>query len=72
MSEVKPKFAPAVQAVWDECGTYVDSINPEVSAGEIEFFVKDLINSITEEWDHTAWSKDTMREFLVNKGYINE
>lgn len=72
MSEVKPKFAPAVQAIWNSCGTYVDSINPEVAAGEIEFFVQELISSITDGWNHTVWSKGTMRDFLARKGYNNE
>jgi len=49
MSEVKPKFAPRVQAIWDECGTYVDSINPEQAAGEIEYFVQELILMFLED-----------------------
>jgi len=68
MSEVKPKFAPRVQAIWDDCGTYVDSINPDVAVGEIEFFINELLFDIANSSDDFY----QFRAFLINKGYINE
>lgn len=68
MSEVKPKFAPKVQEVWNDCETYVDSINPEAAAAEIEFFVNELLFDITNSMDDFY----KFRAFLIRKGYINE
>jgi len=68
MSEVKPKFAPRVQAIWDECGTYVDSINPEVAAGELEYFVQQLIQSVCKEFFPSVQAE----ELLTYEGYVNE
>lgn len=71
MSEVKPKFAPAVQAVWNNCLTYVDSINPEVAASELEFFVNDLVETLIEAYRHADGSM-ALEEVLVEEGYVNE
>lgn len=71
MSEVKPKFAPKVQAVWESCGTYVDHPDPEAASEEIEYFVEVLIENICWELRRSDGS-ETTHEFLVNKGYINE
>ena len=59
MSEVKPKFAPKIQKVWDNCETYIDSVTPEAAAGELEFFVEQLIESL-------------VKDKLAKMGYINE
>ena len=40
MNEIKPKFPPKVQAIWDACGTHVTSLEYEQGAKEIEFFVE--------------------------------
>ena len=29
MNELKPKFPPKVQAIWDDCGTHVTSMEAE-------------------------------------------
>lgn len=73
MSEVKPKFAPAVQAIWGDCGTYVDvdSINPNASANELEFFVEQLIEEIIISVSKSDGSM-RVKEILIEKGYIDE
>ena len=45
-NEIKPKFPPKVQAIWDDCGTHVTSMEAEQGAKEIEFLVEKLIHSI--------------------------
>ena len=45
-NEIKPKFPPKVQQIWDDCGTHVASVEAEQGAKEIEFFVENLIHSI--------------------------
>ena len=72
LNEVKPKFPPKVQAIWDDCGTYIESINAVVAADELEFFVEKLIESLVMDYDNTVWGKSTLIEFLARKGYINE
>lgn len=67
MSEVKPKFSPKVQAIWDECGTYVETINPDASAKELEFFVDELIKRLVR-----FIVVESIEEVLKEKGYINE
>ena len=72
MNEIKPKFPPKVQAIWNDCGTHVTSMEYEQGAKEIEFFVEKLIESFVKEYDNTIWGKNTLIEFLSRKGYINE
>ena len=72
MNELKPKFPPKVQAIWDDCGTHVTSMEAEQGAKEIEFFVEKLIESFVKDYDTTVWGKSTLIEFLVRKGYIYE
>ena len=71
-NEVKPKFPPKVQAIWDDCGTHVTSMEAEQGAKEIEFFVEKLLESFVKDYDHTVWGKSTLIEFLARKGYIYE
>ena len=71
-NEIKPKFPPKVQAIWNDCGTHVTSMEAEQGAKEIEFFVEKLIESFVKEYDNTIWGKNTLIEFLSRKGYINE
>lgn len=72
LTEIKPKFPPKVQQIWDDCGTYIESINAVVAADELEFFVEKLIESLVVDYDNTVWGKSTLIEFLAKKGYINE
>ena len=72
LNEVKPKFAPKVQAIWDDCGTHVTSMEAEQGAKEIEFFVEKLLESFVKDYDNTVWGKSTLIEFLARKGYIYE
>ena len=71
-NEIKPNLPPKVQAIWDDCGTHVTSINAEQGAKEIEFFVEKLLESFVKDYDHTVWGKSTLIEFLARKGYIYE
>ena len=71
-NEIKPKFPPKVQAIWDDCGTHVISVEVERGAEEIEFFVEKLIESFVKDYDNTVWGKSTLIEFLARKGYIYE
>ena len=71
-NEIKPKFPPKVQQIWDDCGTFVTSMEAEQGAKEIEFFVEKLIESFVKDYDNTVWGKTTLIEFLARKGYINE
>ena len=70
--EIKPKFPPKVQAIWDDCGTHVTSMEAEQGAKEIEFFVEKLIESFVKDYDNTIWGQSTLIEFLARKGYIYE
>ena len=72
MNEIKPKFPPKVQAIWDDCGTHVTSMEAEQAAKEIEFFVDKLLESFVKDYDNTVWGKSTLIEFLALKGYIYE
>ena len=72
MNEIKPNFPPKVQAIWDECGTHVTSVEAEQGTKEIELFVEKLIESFVKDYDHTVWGKSTLIEFLARKGYIYE
>ena len=71
-NEIKPKFPPKVQAIWEDCGTYVASMEAEQGAKEIEFFVEKLLESFVKDYDNTVLGKSTMIEFLARKGYIYE
>lgn len=71
-NEIKPKFPPKVQQVWNDCGTFVTSMEAEQGAKEIEFFVEKLIESFVKDYDNTVWGKSTLIEFLARKEYINE
>ena len=71
LNEVKPKFPPKVQAIWDECGTYIESINAVVAADELEFFVEKLFEKLVNEFDNKqCYSNLTFQGFLVKKGYL--
>lgn len=72
LTEIKPKFPPKVQQIWDDCGTHVTSMEAGQGAKEIEFFVEKLIESFVKDYDNTIWGKNTLIEFLARKGYINE
>ena len=72
MNEIKPKFPPKVQAIWEDCGTHVTSMEAEQGAKEIEFFVEKLLKSFVKDYDNTVWGKSTLIEFLARKGYIYE
>ena len=70
MNEIKPNFPPKVQAIWDECGTHVTSVEAEQGTKEIELFVEKLIESFVKDYDNTVWGKSTLIEFLARKGYL--
>ena len=72
LTEIKPKFPPKVQQIWDDCGTHVTSMEAEQGAKEIEFFVEKLLESFVKDYDNTVWGKSTLIEFLARKGYIYE
>ena len=72
MNEIKPKFPPKVQAIWEDCGTHLTSMEAEQGAKEIEFFVEKLLESFVKDYDNTVWGKSTLIEFLARKGYIYE
>lgn len=72
LNEVKPKFAPKVQAIWDDCGTHVTSMEANIAAKEIEFFVEKLVVALVEDYDHSFWGECPLIEFLARKGYVNE
>lgn len=70
LTEIKPKFPPKVQAIWDDCGTHVTSIEAEQGAKEIEFFVEALLETILESYRYTDGAM-TLEEVLVEEGYLN-
>ncbi len=49
-NEIKPKFPPKVQAIWNDCGTHVTSMEYEQGAKESEFFVEKLIENLVEDY----------------------
>jgi len=59
MSEIKPKFAPKIQELWDSCGTHLSTLNPEEAAMELQFFVNELVRMLA-------------LSALQSMGYINE
>ena len=50
LNEVKPKFPPKVQAIWNDCGTHVTSMESNIAAKEIEFFVEKLVENLVEDY----------------------
>ena len=69
-NEIKPKFSPKVQAIWDDCGTHVTSMEAEQGAKEIEFFVESLIESIELSLVYRDRG-ETIEQALVREGYLN-
>lgn len=71
MNEIKPKFPPKVQAIWNDCGTHVTSMEYEQGAKEIEFFVEALLNSVVKSHEFANWKED-LRDILKEEGYVND
>ena len=71
MNEIKPKFPPKVQAIWEDCGTHVTSMEAEQGAKEIEFFVEALLNSVIKSHEFANWKED-LRDILKEEGYVND
>ena len=69
-NEIKPKFPPRVQAIWDDCGTHVTSMEAEQGAKEIDFFVESLIESIELSLVYRD-KGETIEQALVREGYLN-
>ena len=69
-NEIKPKFPPKVQAIWDYCGTHVTSMEAEQGVKEIEFFVETLLETVVESYRYADGSM-TLEELLVEEGYLN-
>ena len=69
-NEIKPKFPPKVQQIWDDCGTHVTSMEAEQGAKEIEFFVEALLETVVESYRYVDGSI-TLEELLVEEGYLN-
>ena len=71
MNEIKPRFPPKVQAIWEDCGTHVTSMEAEQGAKEIEFFVETLLNSVVRSHEFANWKED-LRDILKEEGYVND
>ena len=71
MNEIKPKFPPKVQSIWDDCGTFVTSHNHEQSAKEMEFFVEKLLEEVIRSYWANDWRK-SLPDILKEEGYIYE
>lgn len=71
LTEIKPKFPPKVQQIWDDCGTHVTSMEAEQGAREIEHFVAVLLESLVLDFD-PKWCKDSLmfQGHMVKKGYL--
>ena len=69
-NEIKPKFPPKVQAIWDDCGTHVTSMEAEQGAKEIEFFVENLIHSIRLNLEENL-SDESIEQTLTREGYLS-
>ena len=70
LTEIKPKFPPKVQQIWDGCGTHVTSLEAEQGAKEIEFFVEKLIKSI--ELDMVFRDRgEKIKQALLRNGYLS-
>ena len=70
MNEIKPKFPPKVQVIWDDCGTHVTSMEAEQGAKEIEFFVQTLLKNVVQSHELANWKEDLI-EILEEEGYLN-
>ena len=70
MNEIKPKFPPKVQAIWNDCGTHVTSMEYEQGAKEIEFFVEALLEAVLESYRYADGSMP-LEEVLVEEGYLS-
>ena len=70
LTEIKPKFPPKVQQIWDDCCTYITSLEHEQGAKEIEFFVEVLLKAVLESYRYADGSM-TLEEVLVEEGYLN-
>lgn len=70
MNEIKPKFPPKVQAIWEDCGTHVTSMEAEQGAKEIEFFVETLLKNVVQSHEIANWKEDLI-EILEEEGYLN-
>ena len=70
LTEIKPKFPPKVQQIWDDCGTHLTSMEAEQGAKEIEFFVEALLETVVESYRYADGSM-TLEEVLVKEGYLN-
>lgn len=68
LTEIKPKFPPKVQQIWDDCGTHVTSVEAEQGAKEIEFFVRKLVLAILEDCQYDV-SGDDVVGILHKRGY---
>ena len=70
LTEIKPKFPPKVQQIWDDCGTHVTSLEHEQGAKEIEFFVEKLIENI--ELDMVFRDRgEKIKQALLRNGYLS-
>lgn len=78
MSEIKPKFPPRVQAIWEDCGTYIDTgfHSNESAAKELEFFVEKLLQEYTRDLFLAAFTGGVEARdfgyFMKHKGYTHE
>lgn len=70
LTEIKPKFPPKVQQIWDDCGTFVTSLEHEQGAKEIEFFVQTLLKKVVQSHELANWKEDLI-EILEEEGYLN-
>ena len=68
-NEVVPNLASKVQKIWDDCGTYVTSLEPAAAAKDIEYFVQHLIEGITDDLHEYTSGLDT-EKILTKLGYI--
>ena len=67
-NEVLPTFAPEVQKVWEDCGTYITSNEPLVAEKELEHFVQCLVKRIGDALEE--YSLVTVNETLQELGYL--
>ena len=70
LTEIKPKFPPKVQQIWDGCGTFVTSLEHEQGDKEIEFFVEALLEAVLESYRYADGSMP-LEEVLVEEGYLS-
>ena len=70
MNEIKPKFPPKVQQIWDDCGTHVTSLEHEQGDKEIEFFVEALLEAVLESYRYADGSMP-LEEVFVEEGYLS-